>query len=65
MRPSTWKGEFFRDAEGGFVESRPHTTMSIDEGGLALQAMPLYRRPLTGSEIQAIWEKDRQTIKAI
>lgn len=65
MRPSTWKGEFIRDAEGGFVESRPHTTMSIDEGGLDLQAMRLYRRALTGSEIQAIWEKDRQTIKAI
>lgn len=63
MRPSTWKGEMVRDEDGAMVESSPHTSMSIAEGGLEIQGVRLYRRTLTPDEIRCLLKVERQQNK--
>jgi hypothetical protein len=54
MRPSEWTGEVIRGADGSHVDLRPHTSMSVQEGGLEIQDLRLYKKELTPLEIQAI-----------
>jgi ABC-type polysaccharide/polyol phosphate transport system ATPase subunit len=55
MRPSEWTGEVVQGADGSHVDLRPHTSMSVEEGGLELQDLRLYKKELTPLEIQAIF----------
>ncbi len=52
LRPSIWTGEIIQQADGQVQEFRPSTLMWIGEAGLEMKDLRLYRRALSGEEIQ-------------
>ncbi len=56
MRPSTWTGELIQNEDGTVIESRPTTTMSVNESGIEIKDVRLYQRVLQADEIEKLFE---------
>jgi hypothetical protein len=51
MRPSNWTGELVQDTEGNIIDSRPHSTMAIEAGGVQIRDLRLHLKALSQEEI--------------
>jgi hypothetical protein len=52
LRPSIWTGEIVRKEDGATKELRPDSLMWIEEGGLEMKNLRLYRQALSPEEIR-------------
>jgi hypothetical protein len=55
MRPPNWAGEIIEEEDGTVFDSRPASSMSIEEGGVELRDTRLYPRALSDPEMLALY----------
>lgn len=60
MRPPSWAGEVIVEEDGTVFDSRPASSMSIEEGGLEMFDTRLYLRQLNQAEIHALYHAGRK-----
>jgi hypothetical protein len=57
FRPFDWTGELVLGEDGTITDSRPTTSMSVEQAGVEIRDIRLYKRALQIQEIKLIREK--------